>query len=58
MIPRTVERRQAADRARLLASTGATLHVRGQDLPAHWFREYMAYDPPPTSPPSPDPFWR
>ena len=42
---RTLERRQAADRARLLASTGATLHVRGQDLPAHWFREYMAYDP-------------
>ena len=40
-----LERRQAADRARLLASTGATLHVRGQDLPAHWFREYMAYDP-------------
>ena len=42
---RIIERRQAADRARLLASTGATLHVRGQDLPAHWFREYMAYDP-------------
>ena len=42
---RIVERRQAADRARLLASTGATLHVRGQDLPARWFREYMAYDP-------------
>ena len=42
---RTLVRRQAADRARLLASTGATLHVRGQDLPAHWFREYMAYDP-------------
>ena len=42
---RTLERRQAADRARLLASTGATLRVRRQDLPAQWFREYMTYDP-------------
>ena len=41
----TIERRQAADRARLLAATGATVRVRRQDLPAQWFREYMAYDP-------------
>ena len=31
---RTIERRQAADRVRLLASTGVTLRVRRQDLPA------------------------
>ena len=42
---RTIERRQAADRARLLAATGATVRVRRQDLPAQWFREYMTYDP-------------
>ena len=42
---RSLERRQAADRARLLASTGTTLRVHRQDLPARWFREYMTYDP-------------
>ena len=42
---RSLERRQAADRARLLTSTGTTLRVHRQDLPARWFREYMTYDP-------------
>ncbi len=40
-----IERRQARDRARLIASTGATLWVRRQELPALWLREYMAHDP-------------
>ncbi len=40
-----IERRQARDRARLLASTGATLRVRRQEQPAAWLREYMRYDP-------------
>ena len=40
-----VERRQAADRELLLASTSPTAVIRGQTLPAQWFREYMAYDP-------------
>ena len=46
VVRRVVEWRQAADRARLLTSTDATLRVRRQDLPAgRWFREYMTYDP-------------
>jgi pimeloyl-ACP methyl ester carboxylesterase len=38
-------RKQARVRRRLLASTGETARVGGADLPARWFREYMAYDP-------------
>ncbi len=40
-----LERRQARDRERLLASTGATLRVRRQEQPAAWLREFMTYDP-------------
>ena len=40
-----VERRQANVRAKLLASTDATLRVQRQELPALWLREYMRYDP-------------
>lgn len=40
-----VERRQATDRRRLLASTTPTLRLRRQTLPAAWFRGYMAHDP-------------
>lgn len=39
------ERRQAADRERLTASTTPTVRLRRQTLPAAWFRGYMAYDP-------------
>lgn len=39
------ERRQAADRERLLASTTPTLRIRGRTLPAAWFRGYMDHDP-------------
>jgi len=41
----TLERRQARDRERLLASTGATLRLRRQEQPAAWLREFMTYDP-------------
>ena len=39
------KRRQADTRQRLLESTGDVVRVDGTDLPARWFREYMAYDP-------------
>jgi pimeloyl-ACP methyl ester carboxylesterase len=40
-----VERRHAADRERLMASTTPTLRIRRQTLPAAWFRSYMTHDP-------------
>ena len=40
-----IERRQANDRDRLLASTGDTILLDREEMPARWFREYMAYDP-------------
>jgi pimeloyl-ACP methyl ester carboxylesterase len=42
---RLLLRRQARARRRLLASTGDTIRVGRQKLPARWFREFMAYDP-------------
>ena len=39
------KRRQADTRQRLLESTEDVLRVDGADLPARWFREYMAHDP-------------
>ena len=39
------KRRQAATRRRLLESTEDLVRVDGADLPALWFREYMAHDP-------------
>ena len=39
------KRRQAATRRRLLESTEDIVRVDGADLPALWFREYMAHDP-------------
>ena len=38
-------RRQARAREALLESTADVARVEGQELPAGWFREYMAYDP-------------
>ena len=38
-------RRQEDIRQRLLASTGDVVRIGRADLPARWFREYMAYDP-------------
>ena len=38
-------RRQDRARQLLLESQGDVIRVYGQDLPARWFREYMAYDP-------------
>ena len=38
-------RRQANSRRRLIASTEDVVRIDGTDLPARWFREYMAYDP-------------
>jgi alpha/beta superfamily hydrolase len=40
-----IERRQARDRDQLLASTGDTMRLHREEMPARWFREYMAYDP-------------
>jgi uncharacterized protein len=40
-----IERRQAKDRVRLLASTGDTMRLHRSETPARWFREYMKYDP-------------
>ena len=40
-------RRQERVREELLASTADVVRVEGQELPAGWFREYMAYDPRP-----------
>lgn len=39
------ERKQAALRAALSASAEPSIEIDGQQLPASWFREYMAYDP-------------
>jgi pimeloyl-ACP methyl ester carboxylesterase len=38
-------RRQARTRRRLASSEGDVVRIGRQDLPARWFREYMAYDP-------------
>ena len=40
-----IERRQARDRGRLLASTSDTVRLHRVEMPARWFREYMTYDP-------------
>jgi uncharacterized protein len=40
-------RRQRRDRQLLLDSTDQIVRLHGSDLPAKWFREYMAYDPKP-----------
>ena len=39
------KRRQADTRQLLLESTEDIVRADGTDLPARWFREYMAYDP-------------
>jgi pimeloyl-ACP methyl ester carboxylesterase len=41
---------QARIRSLLLASDGDTVSVEGSELPARWFREFMAYDPAPDLP--------
>jgi uncharacterized protein len=45
LLPGWFLRKQARVRRRLLASTGETARMGRTDLPARWFREYMAYDP-------------
>jgi pimeloyl-ACP methyl ester carboxylesterase len=40
-------RRQERARRLLLASTGDIVRIGRNELPARWFREYMAYDPAP-----------
>ena len=45
VVPKDHRAAAGGDRALLLASTSATVRVRRQELPAQWFREYMAYDP-------------